>query len=235
MTFTCFATHSEKGLGPNCQKKGMCSARPPASNTVSNLLAPGAILERLGHPNTVFFEMRCRNDSHKFWMTCRSGGLQINDRDTKCHALYATCHTSQLGRDSRKRVLWPPQASSGLAFELGLDEDASDSEEEPEDDEDQPSFADGERNSQLTVGYKGDRTYVVRGNKIGVFTRGSRENGKREGQRRSGGSENDGCDRASIASIILEGVGRSSRGAKTQTKARTLYGRKTETDAAAST
>ena len=25
------------------------------------------------------------------------------------------------------------------------------------------------RNSQLTVGYKGDRSYVVRGNNIGVF------------------------------------------------------------------
>lgn len=28
---------------------------------------------------------------------------------------------------------------------------------------------DGDRNSHLTVGYKGDRTYVVRGTKIGVF------------------------------------------------------------------
>lgn len=27
----------------------------------------------------------------------------------------------------------------------------------------------GDRNSQLTVGYKGDRSYVVRGNVIGVF------------------------------------------------------------------
>lgn len=27
----------------------------------------------------------------------------------------------------------------------------------------------GDRNSQLTVGYKGDRSYVVRGNNIGVF------------------------------------------------------------------
>ena len=30
-------------------------------------------------------------------------------------------------------------------------------------------LANGERNSQLTVGYKGDRSYVVRGNNIGVF------------------------------------------------------------------
>jgi VID27 C-terminal WD40-like domain len=27
----------------------------------------------------------------------------------------------------------------------------------------------GDRNSQLTVGYKGDRSYVLRGNNIGVF------------------------------------------------------------------
>lgn len=32
-----------------------------------------------------------------------------------------------------------------------------------------PPLAKGERNSQLTVGYKGDRSYVVRGNNIGVF------------------------------------------------------------------
>lgn len=32
-----------------------------------------------------------------------------------------------------------------------------------------PALASGERNSQLTVGYKGDRSYVVRGNNIGVF------------------------------------------------------------------
>ena len=33
-----------------------------------------------------------------------------------------------------------------------------------------PPLAQGERNSQLTVGYKGDRSYVVRGSKIGVFS-----------------------------------------------------------------
>lgn len=31
-------------------------------------------------------------------------------------------------------------------------------------------MANGEKNSQLTVGYKGDRSYVVRGNNIGVFS-----------------------------------------------------------------
>ncbi|CAK5262685.1 unnamed protein product [Mycena citricolor] len=61
--------------------------------------------------------------------------------------------------------------------ELGADEpsDSEDeeTEEEEEDDEDNPRPADGEHNSQLTVGYKGDRSYVVRGSKIGFFTRGS--------------------------------------------------------------
>jgi hypothetical protein len=36
-----------------------------------------------------------------------------------------------------------------------------------------PALARGERNSQLTVGYKGDRSYVVRGNNIGVFNHDS--------------------------------------------------------------
>ncbi|KAF8238735.1 VID27-domain-containing protein [Tricholoma matsutake] len=52
--------------------------------------------------------------------------------------------------------------------ELDPDEEASD-EEEDEEDEMPPALASGERNSQLTVGYKGDRSYVVRGNNIGVF------------------------------------------------------------------
>ena len=53
-------------------------------------------------------------------------------------------------------------------------EDESEPEEdelEPENEEDQqPAPAKGEKNSQLTVGYKGDRSYVVRGNSIGVFS-----------------------------------------------------------------
>ncbi|KAI0832397.1 VID27 cytoplasmic protein [Trametes gibbosa] len=50
--------------------------------------------------------------------------------------------------------------------------DKSDDEEEeeyPEDDEDGPTMPKG-RNKQLTVGYKGDRSYVVRDDKIGVFS-----------------------------------------------------------------
>ncbi|KAJ6539403.1 VID27 cytoplasmic protein [Mycena capillaripes] len=58
--------------------------------------------------------------------------------------------------------------------ELGLDELSDSDEESEEDEEDQPPpLAKGEHNSQLTVGYKGDRSYVVRGSKIGYFTRGS--------------------------------------------------------------
>ncbi|KAF8076465.1 VID27 cytoplasmic protein-domain-containing protein [Lyophyllum atratum] len=52
--------------------------------------------------------------------------------------------------------------------ELDPDEEASD--EEEEEDGEQPAAMGGtDRNSQLTVGYKGDRSYVVRGNNIGVF------------------------------------------------------------------
>lgn len=49
--------------------------------------------------------------------------------------------------------------------------DDSEQEEFDEDDEeeDQPTLPGTDRNSQLNVGYKGDRSYVVRGNNIGVF------------------------------------------------------------------
>ncbi|KAF8897592.1 VID27 cytoplasmic protein [Infundibulicybe gibba] len=53
--------------------------------------------------------------------------------------------------------------------ELDPDEEASDSDLEEEDDE-VPALPAGDRNSQLTVGYKGDRSYVVRGSNIGVFS-----------------------------------------------------------------
>jgi hypothetical protein len=51
---------------------------------------------------------------------------------------------------------------------------AQDSEEEDEgqdEEEDQlpEELAKGDKNSQLAVGFKGDRSYVVRGNNIGVF------------------------------------------------------------------
>lgn len=38
-----------------------------------------------------------------------------------------------------------------------------------EDDELPEALATGEKNSQLAVGFKGDRSYVVRGGSIGVF------------------------------------------------------------------
>ncbi|KAF9567336.1 VID27-domain-containing protein [Agrocybe pediades] len=56
-----------------------------------------------------------------------------------------------------------------IAHDLDPEEEPSDEEEEDEEDEDTPNPLTGDRNSQLTVGYKGDRSYVVRGNNIGVF------------------------------------------------------------------
>ncbi|OJA19004.1 hypothetical protein AZE42_00344 [Rhizopogon vesiculosus] len=53
--------------------------------------------------------------------------------------------------------------------ELDPDEEASEDEEDEEEDDVLPQLQ-GERNSQLTIGYKGDRSYVVRGNNIGVFS-----------------------------------------------------------------
>ena len=49
----------------------------------------------------------------------------------------------------------------------------AESSEEESEDEDAPQPIPGDRNSQLTVGYKGDRSYVVRGNNIGVFNHAS--------------------------------------------------------------
>lgn len=48
----------------------------------------------------------------------------------------------------------------------------SDEESDPEEDEDDvpEMFTNGDLNSQLTVGYKNDRSYVLRGNTLGVFS-----------------------------------------------------------------
>ena len=56
-------------------------------------------------------------------------------------------------------------------YEKGaLSEDAeSDGESDDSDDEAARAFSTGEKNSQLAVGHKNDRTFVVRGDKIGVF------------------------------------------------------------------
>lgn len=56
------------------------------------------------------------------------------------------------------------------------DSEESESEEEDYEDEDAPPIVGGDSNSQLTVGYKGDRAYVVRGNNIGVFAHNSESN-----------------------------------------------------------
>ncbi|KAI0938089.1 hypothetical protein AcV7_003377 [Taiwanofungus camphoratus] len=54
--------------------------------------------------------------------------------------------------------------------ELDKSEDEEEPEEYTDEDAEPQPLGKGERNSQLTVGYKGDRSYVVRGNKIGVFS-----------------------------------------------------------------
>lgn len=52
---------------------------------------------------------------------------------------------------------------------IGTSEETEESESEDEVDEAVAAFEPGERNSQLTVGHKNNRTFVVRGDKIGVF------------------------------------------------------------------
>ncbi|KAI0796688.1 VID27 cytoplasmic protein [Abortiporus biennis] len=57
-----------------------------------------------------------------------------------------------------------------VASELDKSEDEEEEEVADEEDDELPPLVNGEKNSQLTVGYKGDRSYVVRGNNIGVFS-----------------------------------------------------------------
>ncbi|KAL1731044.1 VID27 cytoplasmic protein-domain-containing protein [Schizophyllum commune] len=55
---------------------------------------------------------------------------------------------------------------------LDPDEESSDEEETEDDDEEEesrPSMAGKDRNEQLTVGYKGDKAFIVRGKNIGIF------------------------------------------------------------------
>jgi len=50
-----------------------------------------------------------------------------------------------------------------------VDSEEEDEGQGEEDDELPEALANGDKNSQLAVGFKGDRSYVVRGNNIGVF------------------------------------------------------------------
>jgi len=60
--------------------------------------------------------------------------------------------------------------------ELDKSEDESEPDDYADEDAGPPALAKGERNSQLTVGYKGDRSYVVRGKSIGVFSHTGEDN-----------------------------------------------------------
>ena len=53
---------------------------------------------------------------------------------------------------------------------IAEEEESEDEEDELEHDEDELPDLPAGRNEQLTVGYKGDRSFVVRGNNIGVFS-----------------------------------------------------------------
>lgn len=75
----------------------------------------------------------------------------------------------------RSLVNWKVRVHSVLfsCYTEGLTHPKEEEEDEDQDgpaDSDAPRMAPG-RNSQLTVGYKGDRSYVLRGNSIGVFNR----------------------------------------------------------------
>ena len=66
----------------------------------------------------------------------------------------------ELGTSAKYIIVW---LGSPIAF-TDKSEDEEEVEDYPEDeDEDEPKMPEG-RNKHLTVGYKGDRSYVVRGN-----------------------------------------------------------------------
>lgn len=64
----------------------------------------------------------------------------------------------------------PLLSESSFMFLIVIEPSDDDDEEEEEEDTSSIPRVSGERNSMLTVGYKGDRSYVVRGNNIGVFS-----------------------------------------------------------------
>jgi len=58
----------------------------------------------------------------------------------------------------------------GLTSVSLAEEDEEEDEGQGEEEDGMPeALAKGDKNSQLAVGFKGDRSYVVRGNSIGVF------------------------------------------------------------------
>lgn len=60
--------------------------------------------------------------------------------------------------------------SRGLTSIFPAEEEEEEEEGQDEEDDGLPEeLAKGDKNSQLAVGFKGDRSYVVRGNNIGVF------------------------------------------------------------------
>lgn len=74
--------------------------------------------------------------------------------------------------DEVKEELDPESGLNFLSVSLYIDRNCPEDEEdeEPGASQEFPSASGSkDANSQLTVGYKGDRSYVVRGNNIGVF------------------------------------------------------------------
>jgi hypothetical protein len=65
------------------------------------------------------------------------------------------------------------EVDAELDVDIESDSEGEEADEDQNEDGLPPALAHGERNSQLTVGYKGDRSYVVRGNNIGVFNHSS--------------------------------------------------------------
>ncbi|KAG0709694.1 VID27 cytoplasmic protein-domain-containing protein [Suillus ampliporus] len=98
------------------------------------------------------------------WETLHGVPFRKAKPDEQAYVISSTTEDVEM-RDVEDEV----EDEDEVESELDPDEEASEDEEEEEEDGVPPQLQ-GERNSQLTVGYKGDRSYVVRGNNIGVFS-----------------------------------------------------------------
>ncbi|KAI6134915.1 VID27 cytoplasmic protein-domain-containing protein [Pisolithus croceorrhizus] len=101
------------------------------------------------------------------WETLHHTPFNKIKPDEQAYVLSATNEDVEM-RDAQNE----DEDEEEVVSELDPDEEPSEDEEEEEGNA-SPQLQ-GERNSQLTIGYKGDRSYVVRGNNIGVFSHAGR-------------------------------------------------------------
>jgi VID27 C-terminal WD40-like domain/VID27 PH-like domain len=96
-------------------------------------------------------------------------GTEFNT--TFCQGMYETLHLSQFAKVAAKDREYICQAYEDVEMEdAQSDEESAEEEYQDQDNTDHMASGSGQdKNSHLAVGYKNDRSFVVRGNRIGVF------------------------------------------------------------------